>query len=83
MKRVEHLKHALRGVFADVDSAAEDFAGRIDNDELDVIALAGMRDATGDFSQHGFIEEIVFRTVESHSRDAVFDAEFYALKFFG
>src|SRR5258708_28276789 len=42
VKRVEHLKHALRGVFTDIDSATEHFATRIDNDQLDVIALTGI-----------------------------------------
>ena len=64
VKRVEHLKHALRGVFADVDAAREDFAGGVQDDQLDFIALAGVQDSPGDFAEHGFIEKIVFRTVE-------------------
>ena len=52
----EHLIHALRGVLADVDAAAEGFARGVDDDELDVIVVPGEDDAVGDFAKHSFIE---------------------------
>src|SRR6266481_2080019 len=82
MKRVEHLKDALRGVFADINSAAEHFASRIDDNQLDRVAFTGMRDPPGDLAEHGFIEKVVIRTVERHSCDAVCDAELYMLELF-
>jgi hypothetical protein len=82
MKRIEHLKNALGSVFTDIDSAAENFAGRIDNYQFYVVALAGVSDSPGDFAEHGFIEKIMFRTVEGHPRNAGFDAELHMLKLF-
>src|SRR5436853_410998 len=48
----------------------------------DAVALTGKSDSPGDFAEHGFIEKIMFRTAEGHSRDAGFDAELHMLKFF-
>src|SRR5437762_2272937 len=76
------FQNALRSVLANVDSAAEDFASGIDNYQFYVVALTGMSDSPGDFAEHGFIEKIMFRTAEGHSRDAGFDAELHILKFF-
>src|ERR1700686_2222503 len=56
LKGFEHLVHALRGVLADVNAAAEDFARGVDDDELNVIVISGEGDAVGDFAKHGFIE---------------------------
>src|SRR3981189_2453282 len=42
-----------------------------------------MRNATGNFAEHGFIEKIVFRTAEGHSCNAGVDVELHMLKFFG
>src|SRR5467141_2466604 len=82
VKRIEHLKHTLRRVFTDIDSAAKDFAGRIENDQLNFLALAGMSDSPGDFAEHRFIEKIMYRTVEGDPRDACVDAELHMLKLF-
>jgi hypothetical protein len=41
-----------------------------------------MSDSAGDFAEHGFIEKIMFRTIESYPRDAGVDAELHVLKFF-
>src|SRR5260370_11888617 len=74
VKRVEHLKDALRGVFTNIDSATEHFASGIENDQLDVIPLPGMRDSPGDFTAHSFIETILFPTIEGDLRDAALTA---------
>src|SRR4029077_5342198 len=80
VERFQHLVDALRGVFADIDAAAEDFAGGIDGDELDVVALAGENDAVGNFAEHAFVEEVVIRPVEGEAGDTVADAKFYEFK---
>ena len=41
MKRVQHLKNALRGIFPDVDAAAKNFHRRIQHDDFHVFAIAG------------------------------------------
>src|SRR6202007_1045116 len=83
MERVEQLKHALRGVFADVNSAAEHFACRIQNNQLDVIAPVGQSESSGNFAEHGLVEKIVFRTIQGHFCDARIDAEIHMLKLAG
>src|SRR3984893_9010892 len=82
VKSVEHLKDALRGILADVNAAAENFAGGIKNNQFDVAAFACVIDSVGDFAEHRFVEEIVFRAVEGHPRDAVFNAVLHELKLF-
>jgi hypothetical protein len=76
------LKNSLGSVFADVDAATEDFASGIENNEFYFGALAGMSDAAGDFTEHCFIEEIVFGAVEGHSSDAAVDAELHVFELF-
>src|SRR6267143_1855910 len=44
--------------------------------------IAGLSDSAGDFAEHGFIEKIMFRTIESYPRDAGVDAELDVLKLF-
>ncbi len=39
-----------------------------------------MKDSPGDFAEHGFIEKVMFRTVQGHPGDAAVDAEFYVLE---
>ena len=41
VKGFEHLEDALRGVFADVDAARENFAGGVEDDELGFFGVAG------------------------------------------
>ena len=83
VERVEHLKDAIGGVFADVDAAAENLAGGIEEDELDVEAIADVGDAVGHFAQHVFVEEIVVGAAEGHARDAGFNLQFYELEIRG
>src|ERR1700730_16768942 len=81
MESVEHLKNEMRSRFTDIDPAAEDFAGGVENNQFYVIAFAGVSDAAGDFAKHRFVEKIVFRTAEGHPCDAAVDAELHVLKF--
>jgi len=76
VERIEHLKNALGGVFADVNAAAENFAGGVEDDEFDVKALADVGNAVGHFAEHIFVEEIVVGAAEGHARDAGFDSQF-------
>src|SRR6267154_6145580 len=62
LESFQHLVDTLRGVLADVNAAAKDFAGRVYDYELDFIVLAGEYDAVGDFAEHGLIEEVVIGT---------------------
>src|SRR6185437_3561968 len=80
VKRVEHLKNTLRCIFSDVDAAAKYFARGIENDKFDLGALPCECDAIGEFTKHGFIEEIVFGTVKRHARDAAVNAHFNVFK---
>jgi len=66
----------------DVDAAAKDFAGRVYDDELDFIVLAGKYDAVGNFSEHGLIQEIVIGTIEGQASDAGVQAKLYEFKTF-
>jgi len=52
----EHLKNALRSVFADFNSAAEDLARRLQQNDLDVFARSGELNAFGQFAQHRFVQ---------------------------
>jgi len=83
LKRIEHLVDTLRGVFADVDAAAENLAGGIDGDELHVITLAGENDAVGNLTEHGFVEEVVIGAIEGEAGDAGVHAKFYEFEIFG
>src|SRR5690242_14858393 len=83
MKGIEHLEDALGSVFADVNSAAKDFASGIKDNQFDVIALAGVADAVGHFAEHGFVEEVVLGAVHGHARDAAVATELYELEFVG
>jgi len=74
-------KHAA-SVFADVDSAQKTLHAESRTISLSHRARR-MNDSTGDFAEHGFIEKIMFRTVEGHPRDAGVDAELHMLKLFG
>ena len=56
--------------------------GGIENDELDVVALGDKGDAVGEFAKHGFVEQIVFGTIQGHASDAGFDAMLDELEFF-
>ena len=78
---VQHLKDALRSVFADVDAAAKNFAGRIENDQFDVLALAGVSDAVRHFAKHGFVEKIVLRAGEGHARDTTVAPQLHEFEF--
>ncbi len=69
MKGIEHLKHPLRCIFSDVNSAAEHLAGGIEDDELHVGALARMSDAVNQFAEHVFVEQIVIGAIGSHARE--------------
>lgn len=77
---VEHLKDALRCVFTDIDPTAKNLAGGVENDELDLFAFAGEGNSLGDFTQHGFVEEIVIRAAESYARDSGIEAELNEFK---
>src|SRR4029077_19287625 len=77
VKSVEHLENTLRSVFADLDTAAEDLAGRIQQNDLDVLAGTNMLDAFGQFAQHGFVEEVMFRAAQGHASDAAVQTDFY------
>jgi hypothetical protein len=83
MERIQHLEDPLRGVFADIDAAAENLAGRIDHDKFDVAAFAGKGNAVGKFPEHGFVQEIMFWPVQGHAGDAGLDAVIDKLEFFG
>src|SRR5215472_1622052 len=80
---VEHLEDALGGIFADVDATTKDFAGGIENNQLDVVALAGIVDAVGHFAKHGLIEKIVLGAVEGHAGDAAVATQLHEFEFFG
>src|SRR5205085_996184 len=80
---IEHLENALRSVFADVDAATKDFACRIENDQLDVVALSGITDAVRHFTKHGFVEKIVLRAIEGHAGDAAIATQLQEFEFFG
>jgi len=82
VKRFQHLVDALRGVFADIHAAAENFARGIDGDELDVVVFAGKKDAVGNFAEHGFVQEIVIWAVEGEPSDTIVDPKFYEFKAF-
>src|SRR5258708_36975043 len=45
VERVEHLKHAIGCVFTDVNAAAENLAGGIEEDEFHVGTIAGVGEA--------------------------------------
>src|SRR5215831_11558226 len=83
MKGVEHLENALRGILANVDAAAKDFAGGIENDQFDVVALASITDAVGHFAEHGFVEKIVLGAAHGHPGDAAVAAELDEFEFVG
>jgi hypothetical protein len=79
----EHLEDALRSVFSDVDAAGENFAGGIEDHELDFFGGAGEENAVGDFAEHGLVEKIVVGAVESHAGDVFVDAELYGFELAG
>ena len=60
----------MRGVFSDFDSAAENLARRIQQDDFDIFARAGILDAFGKLAEHRFVQQIVLGAVERHVRDA-------------
>jgi hypothetical protein len=77
VKGVEHLENTLRSVFANLDAATEDLAGRIEENDLDVFAGTNMLDAFGQLAQHGLVEKIVFRAAQGHASDAAVQTDFY------
>ena len=83
MERVNHLEDALGGVFANINAAAENLAGGIEDDELDVVPFGDKNHAVGELTKHQFIEEIVLRAVQGHTGDTGLDAMLDKLKFFG
>src|SRR5579863_8748438 len=80
VKRVEHLKYALRSVLTDVHAAREDLARRIHHDELGGFILTGGEDRVGDFTEHTFVEEIVVGPRQREAGYVVVKSELYVLK---
>jgi hypothetical protein len=80
VKCVEHLKHAIGGVFANINAAAENLAGGIEDDKFHVGALTGVGDAVNQFPEHAFVKKIVVGTIEGHARNTGLEMKFYKLK---
>jgi hypothetical protein len=74
------LKNALRRIFADIDASAKYFTGGIKDDELGVVTVSGESNSVGNFAEHGFVQKIVFWTVERDARDVLVDAKFDEFK---
>lgn len=83
MKSVEHLEDTLRSVFADVDATAKDFASGVEDDQFDVVTLAGIADAIRHFAEHGFVEKIVLGAAHGHAGDAAVATELDEFEFVG
>jgi len=82
-KSVEHLKHPLRSVFAE-SIPPQTLASGIQDDQLDVVALASMSDSPAIFGQHGFIEkECGPGRLRVYPGDAAVDAELHMLNWSG
>src|SRR5215469_10371144 len=62
-------KRAFGRVFADVNAARKNFARRIEDDQLHVLALGHMAYTVGDFAQKRGVEEIVLRAAQCHTSD--------------
>jgi hypothetical protein len=80
VERIEHLKNALRCIFTDVNTATENLAGGIEEDELHVWPLARVSNAVDQFAEHVFVEKIVLGAIEGHACHAGFDMKFYGLE---
>src|SRR5260370_36174212 len=62
MKCIKHLEDALGSVFTNVDPATKHLAGRVEDDQFDLIAFTSMRDSVGQLTHHGFIAQVVVKT---------------------
>src|SRR5579859_234565 len=83
VKSVEHLEDALGGVFANVNAAAENFARGVENDQFDVVALAGIADAVRHFAEHGLVKKIMFGAAHGHASYAAVATELDELELIG
>jgi hypothetical protein len=83
VKGVKHLEDALRSVLADINAAAEDFAGRIEDDEFDLFVIGDKRDAIHQLAKHVFVQEVVLRTIQGQAGHAGIEAKLDMLKFLG
>jgi len=83
VKRVKHLEDALRSVFAYINTAAEDFAGGVEDDEFDLFVAGDKRDAIHQLAKHAFVQEIVLRAIQGQPGHAGIEAKLDILKFLG
>jgi hypothetical protein len=67
VKGVKHLEDAFRSVFADINTAAEDFAGGVEDDEFDLLVIGDKRNAIHQLAKHVFVQEVVLRTIQGHA----------------
>ena len=56
------------------------FAGRIENDQLDVALLAERVDPRGQLGEHPLVQQVVFGAIEREPRDFAFDAHLHELE---
>src|SRR5256885_1875411 len=64
------------GEYTNIDTAGKHFAGRIEDDELDLVVLPGKDHTVGNFAKHAFIQKIVLGPAEGNARNALFHAKF-------
>jgi hypothetical protein len=81
VKRVKHLEDALRSVFAYINTAAEDFASGIEDDEFDLFVAGDKRDAIHQLAKHAFVQEIVLRAIQGQPGHAGIETKLDRLKF--
>jgi len=81
MEGIKHLENALGGILAYINTAAENLAGGIQNDELDFFFFRNKRDAIHQLAKHLFVQEVVLRTIKGHASHAGSKAKLDMLKF--